>query len=97
MTRWQVPVVLAAVVAGTALGLAFDLGDGPERLVVPALIGLLAITFAGVDGRSIATGIRPHPKVAASSFGINFGWTPVFADCSPGASCPGTPTCASAW
>lgn len=79
MTRWQVPVVLAAVAVGTALGLILDLGDAPERLVVPALVGLLALTFAGINGRSFTEGIRPHPKVAAVSFGINFGWTPVFA------------------
>ena len=79
MTRWQVPVVLAAVAVGTALGLVFDLGDAPERLVVPALVGLLAITFAGVNGRSFTAGIRPHPKVAVASLGINFVWTPVFA------------------
>lgn len=79
MTRWQVPVVLAAVVCGTVLGLAFDLGDAAERIVVPALIGLLAITFAGVNGRSFTSGIRPHPKVAAASLAINFAWTPVFA------------------
>lgn len=79
MTRWQVPVVLAAVIVGTALGLVFDLGDVPERLVVPSLVGLLALTFASVNGRSLATGIRPHPKVAAASLGINFVWTPVFA------------------
>jgi ACR3 family arsenite transporter len=79
VTRWQVPIVLAAVAVGTALGLAFDLGDTPERLVVPALVGLLALTFAGVNGRSFATAIRPHPKVAAASFAINFGWTPVLA------------------
>ena len=79
MTRWQVPVVLVAVAVGTALGLVFDLGDAPERLVVPALVGLLALTFAGVNSRSFTEGIRPHPKVAAASLGINFGWTPVFA------------------
>ena len=79
MTRWQVPVVLAAVAIGTALGLVFDLGDAPERLVVPALVGLLALTFAGVNGRSFTEAIRPHPKVATSSLGINFVWTPVFA------------------
>jgi arsenite transporter len=79
MTRWQVPVVLAAVAIGTALGLVFDLGDAPERLVVPALVGLLALTFAGVNGRSFTDGIRPHPKIAATSLGINFVWTPVFA------------------
>jgi arsenite transporter len=79
VTRWQVPVVLAAVAVGTGLGLAFELGDAPERLVVPALVGLLALTFAGVDGRSVATGIRPHPRVAAASLAINFGWTPALA------------------
>lgn len=79
MTRWQVPVVLAAVAFGTVIGLVFDLGDAPEQLVVPALIGLLALTFAGVNGRSFTSGIRPHPKVAAASVGINFAWTPVFA------------------
>jgi len=79
MTRWQVPVVLAAVALGTVLGLVFDLGDAPERLVVPALVGLLALTFAGVNGRSFTEGIRPHPKVATTSLGINFAWTPVFA------------------
>lgn len=79
MTRWQVPVVLAAVAVGSALGLTFDLGDAPQRLVVPALVGLLAVTFAGVNGRSITAGIRPHPKVAAASLGINFLWTPALA------------------
>lgn len=79
VTRWQVPVVLAAVFIGTVLGLVFDLGDAPEHLVVPALIGLLALTFAGVNGRSFTSGIRPHPTVAAASLGINFLWTPVFA------------------
>ena len=71
--------MLAAVVVGTTLGLAFDFGDAPERLVVPALVGLLALTFAGVNGRSFASGIRPHPKVAAVSLAINFIWTPVLA------------------
>lgn len=79
MTRWQVPVVLAAVAAGTAIGLVFDLGDAPERLVVPALVALLALTFAGVNAHAIATGIRPHPKVAAASLGVNFGWAPAVA------------------
>jgi len=79
VTRWQVPVVLTAVAVGTALGLIFDLGDAPERLVVPALVGLLALTFAGVNGRSFTEGIRPHPKVATASLAINFAWTPAFA------------------
>ena len=79
MTRWQVPIVLAAVAIGTAIGLLLDLGDAPETLVVPALIGLLAITFAGVNGRAVTTGIRPHPAVAAASLGINFVWTPLLA------------------
>jgi ACR3 family arsenite efflux pump ArsB len=79
VTRWQIPIVLAAVAVGTALGLAFDLGDAPERLVVPALIGLLTLTFAGINGRSFTSGIRPHPKTAAASLAINFGWTPVVA------------------
>lgn len=76
MTRWQVPVVLAAVAAGTAVGLMFDVGDAPERVVVPALVALLALTFAGVNAQSLATGIRPHPKVAVTSLVVNFGWAP---------------------
>lgn len=79
VTRWQVPVVLVAVAVGTALGLAFDLGDAPERLVVPALVALLALTFTGVNGRSFTEAIRPHPQVAAASLGINFLWTPALA------------------
>lgn len=79
MTRWQVPIVLASVAIGTAIGLLLDLGDAPETLVVPALIGLLAITFAGINGRAVTTGIRPHPTVAAASLGINFLWTPLLA------------------
>lgn len=79
VSRWQVPVVLAAVTVGTALGLIFDVGDAPERLVVPALVGLLALTFAGVNGRSFTEGVRPHPKVAITSLGINFLWSPAFA------------------
>jgi ACR3 family arsenite efflux pump ArsB len=72
-------VVLAAVAFGTTLGLAFDFGDAPERLVVPALVGLLTLTFAGINGRSITSGIRPHPRTAAASLGVNFLWTPIFA------------------
>ncbi|MFN3220032.1 MAG: arsenic resistance protein [Acidimicrobiales bacterium] len=79
VTRWQIPVVLAAVAVGTIVGLVFDLGDAPQDLVVPALIGLLALTFAGIDGRSFTSGIRPHPGVAAASVGVNFVWTPLFA------------------
>ena len=79
MTRWQVPVLLAAVAVGTTLGLILDLGDAPEHLVVPALVGLLALTFAGVNGRSFTEGIRPHPKVATASLATNFLWTPAFA------------------
>lgn len=79
VTRWQIPIVLAAVALGTAIGLAFDLGDTPERLVVPALIGLLTLTFAGINGRSFITGIRPHPKTAVASLAINFAWTPMFS------------------
>lgn len=79
MTRRQIPIVLAAVAVGTALGLAFDVGDAPERLVVPALIGLLTLTFAGINSRSFTSGIRPHPKTAAASLAINFLWTPVLA------------------
>jgi hypothetical protein len=48
VTRRQVPIVLAAVVIGAGLGLGFDFGDAPERLIVPALTGLLMSTFAGI-------------------------------------------------
>ena len=44
MTRWQVPVVLAAVAVGTAFGLAFDLGP-PLGLTVLALAGIV-LAFA---------------------------------------------------
>jgi len=71
--------VLAAVAIGTTLGLVFDLGDAPERLVVPALVGLLALTFVSVNARSFTEGIRPHPKAATASLGINFVWTPALA------------------
>ena len=79
VARWQVPVVLAAVAIGTVLGLTLDVGGAPERLVVPALVGLLVLTFAGIDGRSFAAAITPHPGVAAASIGINFLGTPVVA------------------
>jgi arsenite transporter len=79
VTRWQVPVVLASVALGTVVGLVVDLGDTPERLVVPALVGLLALTFAGVDRRSYTDAVRPHARTAAASLAVNFGWTPVFA------------------
>lgn len=79
MTRWQVPVVLAAVAVGTAIGLAFDLGTAPERLVVPVIVGLLMLTFLRIDAGAFGAAIRPHPTVAAASLGINFLWTPLFA------------------
>ncbi len=79
MVRWQVPVVLAAVVVGTIVGLAFDVGETAERLVVPALIGMLALTFVGVHGRAIRSGLRRHPNVVTASFTINFVLTPLLA------------------
>jgi len=44
VTRWQVPVVLGAVAIGLIIGLTTDVGDQAERLVVPALVALLALT-----------------------------------------------------
>lgn len=79
MMRWQVPVVLAAVAVGTSIGLILDLGDAPEVLVVPALVGLLTLTFAGVDGRRFAADIRPHRCVAGVSLVLNFLWAPLLA------------------
>lgn len=64
MTHWQVPVVLAAVAVGLTLGLATNVGDQAERLVVPALVALLALTFAGIHSGAFTDAIRPHPRTA---------------------------------
>lgn len=79
MTRWQVPVVLVAVAVGLTLGLATDVGDQAERLVVPALVALLAFTFAGIHSGAFTDAIRPHPRTAWVSLVINFMWVPLFA------------------
>lgn len=79
MTRWQVPVVLGAVAIGILIGLAADVGDQAERLVVPALVALLALTFAGIRSAAFTTAIRPHPRTAVASLVLNFVWVPVFA------------------
>lgn len=79
MTRWQVPVVLGAVAIGLTLGLATGVGDQAERLVVPALVALLALTFAGIHSAAFTDAIRPHPRTAWVSLIINFMWVPLFA------------------
>lgn len=79
MTRWQVPVVLGAVAIGLTLGLTTEIGDHAERLVVPSLVGLLALTFAGIHSGAFAEAIRPHPRTAWASLVINFVWVPLFA------------------
>lgn len=79
MSRWQVPVVLAAVAAGLAAGVGLELGTGPEVLVVPALVALLALTFAGVRPESVRDHVRPHGRVVAASLALNFGWAPAAA------------------
>lgn len=79
MTRWQVPVVLGAVAVGMMIGLATDVGGEAERLVVPALVALLALTFAGIHSAAFTEAIRPHPRTAWVSLFINFMWVPLFA------------------
>ncbi|MBK6856812.1 MAG: arsenic resistance protein [Microthrixaceae bacterium] len=79
MTRWQVPVVLGAVAIGLIIGLTTDVGDQAERLVVPALVALLALTFAGVHADAFTDAIRPHPRTAWVSLIINFMWVPLLA------------------
>lgn len=79
MTRWQVPVVLGAVAIGTMTGLTTDVGDRTDRLVAPALVALLALTFAGIHPRSFADAIRLHPRTAWVSLVINFVWAPLLA------------------
>jgi len=79
VTRWQVPVVLGAVAIGLIIGLTTDVGDQAERLVVPALVALLALTFAGVHADAFTDAIRPHPRTAWVSLIINFMWVPLLA------------------
>ncbi|CAN5219883.1 bile acid:sodium symporter [soil metagenome] len=79
MVRWQVPVVLGAVVAGTVLGLSADVGDWSERLVVPALVTLLTLTFTGIAPAAFTSDVGPHRRVVASSLVLNFVWAPLAA------------------
>ncbi len=79
VTRWQVPIVLGAVVAGTAIGVGTGVGTWPERLVVPALIALLTLTFAGIHPRAFGGEVRPHRDVVGASLALNFLWAPVAA------------------
>lgn len=79
MARWQVPVVLGAALAGIIAGLTTDISDWPERLVVPSLIALLALTFAGIHPTALLAQVRPHRRVAVTSLGLNFVWAPLAA------------------
>ena len=72
-------MVLGAVAIGLTLGLATDVGDQAERLVVPALVALLALTFASIHSAAFTDAIRPHPRTAWVSLIINFMWVPLFA------------------
>ncbi len=77
--RTQVAIVLGAVVVGLAVGVVFDPGDAAERVVLPALIALLVITFAGVRPTAWATAVGPHRRIAVASLVLNFGWAPIAA------------------
>jgi arsenite transporter len=79
MARWQIPVVLGTALAGTIVGLATNIGDWPERLVVPSLMALLALTFTGTHPAAFAAQVRPHRRVALTSLGLNFVWAPLAA------------------
>lgn len=81
MSRWQVPVVIGAVLVGTVVGLAADVGDTADAVVVPALVTLLLLTFLGVDLRALRAlrGLRTSTRTAVASLVLNFVWAPALA------------------
>jgi ACR3 family arsenite efflux pump ArsB len=79
VTRWQVPAVLAAVVLGLVVGLTTGAGEWAEALVLPALVVLLVLTFAGIHPDAVRGSIRPHPRTAVASLVLNFGVAPLLA------------------
>jgi arsenite transporter len=79
VARWQVPLVLGAALAGTIAGLTSDIGAWSERLVVPSLIALLALAFAGIHPTAFVAQVRPYRRVAVTSLGLNFVWAPLAA------------------
>jgi arsenite transporter len=54
-------------------------GDDPERTVVPALVALLTLTFAGVRPTALGASIGPHHRTAIASLVLNFLWAPLVA------------------
>lgn len=77
--RGQIVVVLGAVALGTTIGLTLDVGAAAERVVVPALVALLTLTFAGVRPAALGASIGPHRRTAVASLVINFAWAPLAA------------------
>ena len=71
-------LIIAAALAGLALGHLTPLGAVSDSLVEPALVAMLFFTFLPVQGGRFLEALR-HPQFSFIALGINFIWTPIIA------------------
>lgn len=76
--KFQSLFVAAAALLGLGLGLLSPVGDAAGRLVLPALMLMLAAVFVQVDAARVA-GVRSARRAVAASLVLNFAVTPLLA------------------
>lgn len=76
--RLQGVLVALAALAGIAVGLASDVGDMGEYLVLPCLVAMLAAVFVQMDPSYVGQ-VREAKPVVAASLVLNFVVTPLIA------------------
>ncbi len=78
LNKFQSLLVLAAVVAGLALGQITGVGPTAGGFVVPFLMLMLAVVFLHVPLRGLGAAFR-NLRFTGWCLGVNFIWTPILA------------------
>lgn len=76
--RLQGVLVALAALAGIAVGLATDVGDFGEYLVLPCLVAMLTAVFVQMDPSYVGQ-VRDAKPVVVASLVLNFVVTPLLA------------------
>ncbi len=76
--RFQTGLLILAMGVGIAVGQYADLAAAADRAVLPALLGVLFLTFLGVPLGAVR-GALADRRFVATSLGFNFLWTPLLA------------------
>lgn len=76
--KYQTVLVLAAVVVGLALGQVSGVPAVADRLILPFLMVMLFVAFAGIPLSRLRSAFG-NRRVAGSSLLVNFVWNPLLA------------------